>query len=400
MARTYLPANHGIAIALLLVLPLASAAGVWSTSRGDVSNQASMDGGVPQDPAIVWEFQTGEDIYTTPAIGEVVVVARWDGMAYGLDRLTGQAKWQTQFDDWIQASPALDADRVYILTRTGTVHALSLLDGSAVWERHIGGDSLAAIQIQDGALFVASGANVTKIRAVDGEALWRVDEGYDLIRGPPALANGLVIVAGLNGHMRALRDSDGVELWRVETGPIRGSPVAVGDLILVPKRQGALAAYSTGDQTLQWESGGFWQLESSPAVAGSTAVVVDYRNIIRAVSVETGETRWQMPSGGAAGSSPVISGGRIYSADPDGDLWAFGLDSGRLAWRLPLGGHFQSSPAIVVGVMYIGNRDGTMYAIQIELPGTAAETTPLAAVVVVGFATMALAWVARRRCGP
>ncbi len=133
-------------------------------------------------------------------------------------------------------------DRVFVVRADGSLHAVAGSDGSTVWTRGLDGRS------------------------------WE----------PPAVADGVVYVAGSNGRrLRALDAETGDERWSYEHD----------------------VGYGT-----------------APAVAGDTVyeIVDDGSGYLFALDAETGEKRWRRDLGVAPKTGPVVGSGRIYYGAANG----------------------------------------------------------------------------------
>lgn len=89
------------------------------------------------------------------ATEEIVVVASRSRIVLGLDRLTGEPKWNYAAADPIEGSPVVVGSRVFLGTMGGTVLALSLDKGEVVWEYELGGSIVASPAVAEGRLIIA-----------------------------------------------------------------------------------------------------------------------------------------------------------------------------------------------------------------------------------------------------
>jgi glucose dehydrogenase len=80
-----------------------------------------------------------------------------------------------------------------------------------------------------------------------------VRAAFDVI-APPVVGGGAVYVTDLIGHTRALDASDGRQRWdfALNAPTFRGVPILIGDHLLVPTIEGALAAIDAATGELVW----------------------------------------------------------------------------------------------------------------------------------------------------
>ena len=72
---------------------------------------------------ILWEFKTGDQVTSSPAIGSdgTVYVGSWDSKLYALNGKSGVKLWEFETGGWADSSPAIGSD--------GTVYVGSWDDG-------------------------------------------------------------------------------------------------------------------------------------------------------------------------------------------------------------------------------------------------------------------------------
>jgi len=76
---------------------------------------------------VLWEFETGGAVYSSPAIGidGTVYVGSWDKKVYALDGKSGAKKWKFQTGDRVCSSPSIGSDgTVYIGSNDKKIYAI------------------------------------------------------------------------------------------------------------------------------------------------------------------------------------------------------------------------------------------------------------------------------------
>ncbi len=164
--------------------------------------------------------------------------------------------------------------------------------------------------------------------------------------------------------------------WSFPTGgPVRGSPVVSGGLVLFGSGDGFLYAvdFSTGRE--RWRVDLESAVCSTPAVSRGLVFATSRNRRITAVDLSTGHRRWHRDMGPELPfpwgwdywlSSPAVSAGTVFVGGGDGKLYALEASSGRTRWSVPTNGRIRSSPAIADGVVYVGSMDGRLYAVDSE----------------------------------
>jgi len=155
------------------------------------------------------------------------------GLAFALDRSTGERRWDRSFDAPIAAAPVVRGDRAYVATRGGELAALSVDDGSSVWTRQLDGE-VYSTPTTDGELLVALlRGELVGLAADSGTVRWRTDIGVVLVSGL-ALTDSTVYVGG--EELQALDRTSGEIRWDYpipDQGGGFGGPVVTGETVFV-----------------------------------------------------------------------------------------------------------------------------------------------------------------------
>jgi outer membrane protein assembly factor BamB len=167
--------------------------------------------------------------------------------------------------------------------------------------------------------------------------------------------------------------------WAFQTGgPVRGSPLTDGDLVLVGSGDGRFYAIDRVSGEERWRFEARAAIQSSAAVHGGLVYFGDRSNTFYALDRRTGRERWRVETGtdhpwdwGHEGwdyftSSPAVAGDLVIVGSGDGNVYALDAASGTERWRVQTGGRVRSSPAVADGLAYVGSADGYLYAIDLE----------------------------------
>jgi outer membrane protein assembly factor BamB len=135
---------------------------------------------------------------------DVLMAGTGDSLVVAIDRRTLLPRWRVSLDAPVLASPAGQADTLYAASRRGTVYRI----------------------VAD------SAPTATAVASLD----WPVT-------APVAVVDGLVLLGGADGVLRALRP-DGTEAWRLQLRwPIELVPMALDDGLLAVGGDGDLHRY-------------------------------------------------------------------------------------------------------------------------------------------------------------
>ena len=110
---------------------------------------------------VLWRYKHPKrefPYYSSPAVtASSVILGGRDKMVHSLDRKTGQARWTHAMGARVDASPVIVGDRVFVADLAGLLKALSVDDGSVVWEFEGSDAFVGSPAVADGFLVIAAG---------------------------------------------------------------------------------------------------------------------------------------------------------------------------------------------------------------------------------------------------
>ena len=229
-----------------------------------------------------------------------------------------------------------------------------------------------------------------------GSVKWAFKAGGAIVTSP-AVADGVVYIAAMDGHLYAIDQETGKEKWNFKSSmPIASSPAVVGGALYFVSSAGSLVSLDLKTGQPKWVYSieyerkfeaknlhGYppaaqtmpdvWDMfTSSPAVANGKVYFGSGDGNVYAVDAQTGVLLWKFPTKDVVHSSPAVVNNTVYIGSWDSYLYALDGDTGQEKWSFKSGedstAHnqvgFQSSPAVVDGTVYIGCRDAHVYAID------------------------------------
>ena len=216
------------------------------------------------------EIRMGFGEGASPVLHGDSIVINWDhqGQSFitALNKRTGEERWRVERDEitsW--ATPLVvesDGSAQVITSATNRVRSYDLETGRVVWESE--GVTLNAIPSPvsaDGIVFVTSGYRGNRLMAVrldqaqgdisDGEAVvWTLDRDTPYVPSPLLHDGVLYLVKSNSGILSAFDAQTGQRFYGPERLPdlssVYASPVAVGDRVYVPGREGTTAVLRAG----------------------------------------------------------------------------------------------------------------------------------------------------------
>ena len=196
-----------------------------------------------------WQEPLGGRIIGGPAVAGNLVIAGvalddakggQQGTLYAFAADTGDSVWSFSTEGPIWSAPTVYEGVVYFGTLGKVIFAVSVAEGREQWRVDTGGAVVASPLIVGGRVYVGAFDSVFyALDARTGEEVWRFS-GAERWYWAKAIAHqGTIYAPSLDGNLYALDALSGELRWTFETeGAIVGSPVIMGDRIIVPVADG------------------------------------------------------------------------------------------------------------------------------------------------------------------
>ena len=392
----------------------------WPQFRRDVWRSGFSPDSAPSARLLRWRFQTGGQIWSSPAVsGDTLYIGSDDSTVYALRATTsnpnGEMFWSRRLSGRVRASPALAYGFVYVTCFDEYLYCLRQSDGVQAWRYRLGPAIIAFTSspvVTDSCVYVGSESGYCYVlKAVTGsptgELVWKYYMGK-WMHGSPAVRYGRVFI-GQSGdstggyYLYCLDqyppDTLGRVLWRYYIGNLRygigNTPAVVDSLVFFSRddpyglRNGVLyclRAFPTPAETLYWSYPGLGGMMSSAAVAyGRVYVGMETNGLIersflvfreRPANPPNTELIWRYYPIGTIRSSPAVASGKVFVGCEDNRLYCFNALSNvpETLWTYATGGGVWSSPAVSNGMVFVGSWDRYVYGFG--TPGSGVEVFP------------------------
>jgi eukaryotic-like serine/threonine-protein kinase len=250
------------------------------------------------DGTRLWRKAVGNGIFSAPAVadGHVYLIS-WDNLLRALNAADGSTVWGIPVPGGQTSDPAAAGGAVYVVDNNQTLHALRAASGSSLWTAGVPGGPAseplpvggvvyipgkdrklhvldaaggsarwaagfhgepATIPVQAGGIvYMASTDTLYALNAGSGAVLWHVGltggapvetntEGLKAMA--PALADGVIYLAGADSNLHALSAANGTTLWSSPFARGQGaasSPVASGGMVYIAGYDDNVYAFAT-----------------------------------------------------------------------------------------------------------------------------------------------------------
>lgn len=256
----------------------------------------------------IWRANVHGELLAPPLlVADLVAVRTTDGRVVALDIQTGEQRWDTvrEVPSLVirgLAAPTSDGRRIYAGFDNGKVAALSIGDGSMIWESTIAAPTGAS--------------ELENIVDVDGNLVHFAQEVY---------------ATSYNGHAAALAAESGEIIWRRELSSVNSPAIGQGD-VFVTDVGSVVRAFDRLSGTTVWTQDKLRARGlTAPAVLGNLVVVGDFEGYLHFLDIATGEMVARISHGGEPlNAPPLVIGDLLIVLSGDGELSAYRRkDSGR-----------------------------------------------------------------------
>ena len=318
-----------------------SAADLWTQWRGpdrtailpadaDFPKKLSGDDGL----TLAWEKQFGPS-YSGPVISDGILI-NTETVAKKLERVTalnvetGDVLWVAEWEgamsvpffakangDWIRATPAIAAGKVYVAGIRDVLVCLDLKTGTEIWKCDFVERFKTALPafgfassplIDGGHVYVQAGGALCKLNAETGETVWRTlngDDGMESAFASPVIATlcGVrQLVVQTRNDLCGVDIESGKVLWNQPIDAFRGmnilTPTVVEDKVFTSAYGGRanLWQISLGENN-QWKIEEMWDEKhqaymSSPVLVGNYLYLHLRNKRFTCLNMQDGKETW------------------------------------------------------------------------------------------------------------
>ena len=337
----------------------------WSIFRGNTSLSGYADVSLPDNPVLLWSFQSGAYTKSSPVVYNGVVY--WSsrrGQIFGIDG-EGKQVFDYAMETAVDAIPMIYDSVLYIGRIDGILAAISLEKQDTLWTFETFGQiSASPNRISfDGKKAVIVGSYDNFLYVIDsknGNEINRFESGYYL-NGAVAQHNNYVVYGGCDGWLRVVDCVSGVQTDSMEVATyIPASPAISGDWCYFADHSGNIYEIKldkgkiVSTKKIIESKGENSNFVSVPAVSDKMVYIVSDDRHIYAINRKDGTIAWKyLLKGNTGESSPVICRDKLLVCTKSGIVSIHDTKTGKLLWEYDLGEQIIASPAVVNGRFYI-----------------------------------------------
>lgn len=296
----------------LRLAPLVRDGRVYVSERAGTVRAYEVERGRP-----AWERDTGLVLTSAPGWGAHLYVGGSDGTVLALDAATGEEVWRARITSEVLAPPREHNGVVVVRSVDGRLTGLDATQGRRLWvySRSVPVLTLrgtsAPVLLDDAVIAGFDSGQLTAVSLAEGSLLWEIPVGVPRGRNElermvdldadPLVVGPLAYAASYQGRVAAIDLTNGRAVWT---------------------RDISVYAGLTGDVRLQ------------RGTVEGTVYVTDADSHVWALDARTGETLWRQEElRGRRLSGPAIHGDYVVVGDFEGYLHWFAREDGRLVAR-------------------------------------------------------------------
>ena len=391
------------------ILPQIAFAADWPNWRGPDHNGISRETGwqadwPDDDPPIAWKGEVGIGFSSfAVADGRVFTTGNEDDRdtLWCLDAESGEVVWEHSYDEPLDpkyfdggtlATPTVDGDAVFQLSRRGKLFCLEAATGKLKWQKNVQQMTGAALPdwgfagsplVHDGLLVLNVGGSGLALDKATGEQVWFSDKaraGYST-PVPFRTKDGAwlgIFSSGRDFVIRGLESGDEVarHKWLTRFGVNASDPIVDFPRVFVS------SGYGTGCALLEFGRGGsvtevyrnkemLTQMNGVVYVDGHlygcSGDEDDKRAPLKCLEMATGETKWAHP--GVGTGSVIVANGQLIVLSARGELMFAPVSASEfepIFTMQVLGGKCWSAPVLANGRIYCRNAQGTVVCVDVR----------------------------------
>jgi len=346
----------------------------WSIFRGNPALTGHTNVSLPDNPVLLWRFQSGSNTRSTPVVYNQV--AYWSdrrGRIFGVD-ISGEKVFDFDMNTAVDAIPMVHNGVLFIGRIDGFLYAICLEKHEVLWRFETDGQISASpnrmiFEGQD-AVIVGSFDNfLYVINSETGEEITRFESGFQL-NGAVAQHNNILVYGGCDGWIRVIDAASGQQTDSLDVGMyIPASPAMIGNFVYIADHSGNIFELRlnrgriSSHRIIFPPSDDNRRHTSVPAVTDNMLFVLSDNRHLYAINRNNGTVVWSYLLRGDTGeSSPVVANDRVLVYTRDGIVTILDARNGRSIWTYDIGEQIFASPAVINGHFYVLTFRGNLFA--------------------------------------
>lgn len=387
---------------VLLAGATSAAAEDWPIWRGPAHNGISVekDWQLGSDPTVLWEAEVGLGFSSFVVADGKVLTTGHEGekdTVFCLDAKTGKELWKHSYasdlgdkyyEGGTSATPTLDGDKAYHLSRWGDLFCFEAATGKVIWGKNVQSESEANIPdwgfagaplVQGDLLILNVGKGGMAVEKATGKIVWKteVDNAGYSTPYPITWQDKALAVIGSGDAYLAVEVKTGKQAWsykwNTRYGVNAADPILSGDQLFISSGYNkgcALLKLTAGEPEKVWENKSLKNQFNSSVLLDGYLYGIDgdqnSRCALKCVRFSDGEEMWAEK--GVGFGSLMAADGRLIILTSKGELITAKANSEQfdeISRAQILSGKCWSVPVLANSLLYARNSEGHVVCLDL-----------------------------------
>ena len=185
-------------------------------------------------------------------VDDVLFAGSSNGMVYALDAEKLQKIWEFDTGEKVWTTPVISDGVVYIGSFNRKIFALSSEDGSQIWQVDLPtAMGSTPVVYKDKLIFGAFDRNLYAVNKSDGQ-IKELFQGGNWFWAEPVIKDNIIYAACLDNSIYAINADTGIEQWKqTAESPVISKPVLVGELLISIAKSGQMQFINSNNGVLE-----------------------------------------------------------------------------------------------------------------------------------------------------
>lgn len=232
-----------------------------------------------------------------------VFIGSSDGKLYALDADTGDKVWEFQTGDKIWSTPVIDGDRLFIGSFDKKLYALDTTTGKELWAKpfETQGAIASTPVVNNNIVYIGSfDRHLYAVDATNGQQIWQFPVEGEVDNKPenwfwakPIVYNNTIYAANLDGKVYILNAETGNEVAdAIELGsPVSSWPVLVDSSVIIASEEGMIYTLDTSNNQVKPLANLEEQVYAPLSASDGVVYIHSQKGILYEVDMQTGAKR-------------------------------------------------------------------------------------------------------------
>lgn len=388
-------------LAILALSAIAATATDWPNFRGPTHDGISKETGWtvawPADgPKVLWKAKVGMGFSAvTVASGKAYTQGNTkdEDTIFCFDANNGTSIWKHSYaapldpkyyEGGTSATPTVDGDRVYTISKRGIIHCLGAADGKVIWTKNLQEELGAKIPewgfagsffIEGDLAILNIGTAGTALDKKTGKVVWTsgTDESGYSTPIPYDAGGERAVMLAIKQDVIAVKIKDGKELWRfpwkTQYDVNAANPILSGSKVFISSgynRGGGVFDISKNPPAKVWENKNMRNHMASSILWQGHLYGVD-ENQLRCVVFDTGSVAWTDKVSGKG--SLILADGKLIVLTERGELIVANPSPEGfkpISRAQVVGGKCWAAPTLANGKIYVRTGPGDVVCLDVS----------------------------------